>query len=322
MILPTNYQLKTFRNYALAGVCAVFVVLVIANIYTYFFTKKIYINKKAYYLKDGFPIFISEEEYINFVSSYPYDPGVELQIYKVKGGETLWSIKQCYGISIDTLLAANPYLESLELKPGQRIVIPAKNGVLFPFDDYYDVNNMKKLLGSKEKAKGNYKPKIYKIFSPDDMRLAFFENCRPVIVNKNIERIYKYKMAFADPVDTGFFTSMFGDRVDPIYGEGLEFHNGVDIATHAGTPIKAVRDGMVFFSGWKDGFGYTIIVQHDDGYTTFYAHCSRMFVKEGQWVKQGEVIGAVGSTGRSTGNHLHYTIYRHGKTLNPIKYLW
>jgi LysM repeat protein len=198
-----------------------------SQIFTPTFSPKKFISTKSLLSQGWFPIFISEEEYINFVSSYPYDPGVELQIYKVKGGETLWSIKQCYGISIDTLLAANPYLESLELKPGQRIVIPAKNGVLFPFDDYYDVNNMKKLLGSKEKAKGNYKPKIYKIFSPDDMRLAFFENCRPVIVNKNIERIYKYKMAFADPVDTGFFTSMFGDRVDPIYGEGLSFTMGL-----------------------------------------------------------------------------------------------
>jgi len=322
MILPTNYQLKTFRNYALAGLAAAVIVLVLTNIYTYFFTKKIFVKKGSYYLKEGFPIFTSEEDYINFISSYPYDPGVQFQIYKVKGGETLWSIKGAYGITIDTLLAANPHLENLELKKDQNIVIPLKNGVLFPFDDYRDVARMKKLLGSKSDAKGNYKPKIYKIFSPDDIRLAFFENARPVVVNNNIEKIYKYKLAFLDPVDTGFFTSMFGDRVDPVYGEGLEFHNGVDIATSAGTPIKAVRDGMVFFCGWKDGFGNTVIIQHHDGYTTFYAHCSRMFVKEGQWVKQGEVIAAVGCTGRSTGNHLHYTIYRHGKTLNPIKYLW
>ena len=115
---------------------------------------------------------------------------------------------------------------------------------------------------------------------------------------------------------------MFGERINPFYGEGYEFHNGVDIATHHGTPIRSARDGMVFFTGWKEGFGYTVIIQHYDGYTTFYAHCSKIFAKQGQWVKQGDVIAAVGSTGRSTGNHLHYTVYRHGVTLNPIKYLW
>ena len=322
MIMPTMYQLNMYKRYVIGAAVFFSLIILAGNIYTYFFTKKIYVNRSSYITKDGFPIFTNEKDYIDFISKYPYNPGVELQIYKATGNETLWSIKRAYGISIDTLISANPHLKNLELKAGQSIVIPLKNGALFPFDDYLDVSRMHKLSGLNFKVMGDYKPGIFRIFSPDDVRLVFFENARPQIVNNEIEKIFRYKMAFLDPVDTGFYTSMFGERVNPVYGEGYEFHNGIDIATHHGTPIKAVRDGIVFYSGWREGFGNTVIIQHYDGYTTFYAHCSKMLVKEGQWVKQGELIGNVGSTGRSTGNHLHYTIYRHGQTLNPLKYLW
>lgn len=322
MTMPTMYQLDMYKRYLIGALIFALLVIVSGNIISYIFIKKVYVNRDSYITKDGFPLFVTEKDYIEFISKYPYDTGVQLQVYKVTGNESLWTIKRAYGISIDTLISANPHLKELELKPGQSIIIPSKNGTLFAFDDYRDVSRMKELLGGNSKILGDYKPGIFRIISPDDMRIVFFEQARPHIVNNSIEKIYRYKMTFLDPVDTGFFTSMFGERVNPIFGEGYEFHNGVDIATHHGTPIKSARDGIVFFTGWKEGYGNTVIVQHYDGYTTFYAHCSKMFVKQGQWVKQGDVIAAVGSTGRSTGNHLHYTVYRHGVTLNPIKYLW
>lgn len=322
MTMPTMYQLDMYKRYLIGALIFALLVIVSGNIISYIFIKKVYVNRDSYITKDGFPLFVTEKDYIEFISKYPYDTGVQLQVYKVTGNESLWTIKRAYGISIDTLISANPHLKELELKPGQSIIIPSKNGTLFAFDDYRDVSRMKEILGGNNKILGDYKPGIFRIISPDDMRIVFFEQARPHIVNNSIEKIYRYKMTFLDPVDTGFFTSMFGERVNPIFGEGYEFHNGVDIATHHGTPIKSARDGIVFFTGWKEGYGNTVIVQHYDGYTTFYAHCSKMFVKQGQWVKQGDVIAAVGSTGRSTGNHLHYTVYRHGVTLNPIKYLW
>jgi len=322
MTMPTMYQLDMIKRYAIGAFIFAFLVIISGNIISYFFMKKVYVDRNSFITKDGFPLFVSEKDYIEFISKYPYNPGVQLQIYKVTGNESLWSIKRAHGISIDTLISANPHLKELELKSGQTIVVPSKNGTLFTFDDYRDVSRMNNLIGKNNSILGDYKPGIFSLVSPDDIRMVFFENARPQVVNDSINKIYKYKMTFLDPVDTGFFTSMFGERINPIFGEGNEFHNGVDIATHHGTPIKSVREGMVFFTGWKDGYGYTVIIQHYDGYTTFYAHCSKIFVKQGQWVTQGEVIAAVGSTGRSTGNHLHYTVYRHGVTLNPIKYLW
>ncbi len=322
MKMPTIYQLNQIKQFLIFTLISFFLIVLSGNIISYFFTKKITINPDAYIVKDGFPVFTSESDYIEFIKNYPFNPGVELTVYKITPGETLWSLRKKFNISIDTIISANPHLKGLDLTENSTIIVPSKNGALFTFDDYRDVGRMHSLMGGDNKILGDYKPKIFRIISPDDIRLAFFDKEKPMIVNNDIQKIYTYKMTFIDPLDSGFYTSMYGDRVNPVFGENIEFHNGIDIATRTGTPIKSVRKGMVFFSGWRDGFGNTVIIQHEDGYTSFYAHCSRVFVKQGQWINQGDQIAAVGSTGRSTGSHLHYTVIRHGKLLNPFKYLW
>ena len=316
---PTLYQINQIKNCILYLLFTFFLLIISGNIISYFFFKKITIDSRSYILKDGFPLFVSEKAYIDFIKNYPYDPGVKFTFYNTTPGETLWSLRKKFNISIDTIISANPHLKGLDLKNYDILVIPSKDGVLFTFDDYRDVIRMHQMMGNKNRVLGDYKPKLFRIFSPDDIRLVFFENEQPIIVNNDIQKIYAYKMTFSDPVTTGFYTSMFVDRV---FGDGVEFHNGVDIATKSGTPIRSARTGIVFSAGWREGFGNTVIVQHDDGYSTFYGHCLKIFVKEGQWVDQNEVIASVGSTGRSTGSHLHYTVIRHGKLLNPLKYLW
>jgi len=96
-------------------------------------------------------------------------------------------------------------------------------------------------------------------------------------------------------------------------------HLGTDFGARRGTPIMAAADGKVIFSGWKGGYGKVIEIKHADGYKTLYAHQSRLKAKVGQWVKKGEVIGYVGSTGRSTGPHLHFGLYKDGRAINPMK---
>jgi len=292
----------------------------LTNTISYFVTKKVYVNSNSYIIKNGFPIFISEKDYVDFIKSYPYNPGVNLTIYKITPGETLWTLRKRFNISIETIISANPHLKSFDLSEINTLIIPTRNGALFIFDDYRDVGRMHKMMGKANKISGDYKPRFYRIISPEDMRIVFFENEIPLVVNNDIQKIYAYKTIFMDPLDSsGHYTSMFGDRV---FGGNMEFHNGVDISMRNGSPIRAARSGIVFFSGWKEGYGYTVVIQHDDGYSTFYAHCSKLFVNEGDWVDQGEQIASVGSTGRSTGSHLHYVITRHGQLLNPFKYLW
>lgn len=107
----------------------------------------------------------------------------------------------------------------------------------------------------------------------------------------------------------GFVSSTFGKRDDPVYGGG-EFHNGVDFAAPKGSPIFAVADGVVAEATYaENSLGNHVRINHKNGYYTIYAHCNELKVKKGDIVKKGDVIGTVGSTGKSTGNHLHYEVH-------------
>jgi len=114
----------------------------------------------------------------------------------------------------------------------------------------------------------------------------------------------------------GRFTSGFGYRTNP----RTAFHQGIDIANSKGTPIKATADGTVEFAGTRNGYGLTIIINHGFGYKTLYGHTSEMLVKAGEKVKCGQVIAKMGSTGYSTGSHLHYEVLVNGTNVDPQKY--
>lgn len=122
------------------------------------------------------------------------------------------------------------------------------------------------------------------------------------------------------PVE-GEVSSPFGERIDPIDGEE-SFHPGIDICAPAGTPVRAAAAGIVVESGREEaGYGIEVLIDHGYGIETRYGHLRRTFVLEGQWVRQGQVIGTVGSTGRSTGPHLHYEVLVHQTPVNPAKFL-
>lgn len=118
----------------------------------------------------------------------------------------------------------------------------------------------------------------------------------------------------------GWFSHTYGWRNDPFTGK-RDFHSGVDIVASTGTKILAPADGVVSRVGTLPAYGKSIDLAHAQGYVTRYGHLSQSLVKPGQRLKRGDVIGRVGSTGRSTGPHLHYEVYRNGRTVNPWKYL-
>ena len=115
-------------------------------------------------------------------------------------------------------------------------------------------------------------------------------------------------------------TSSFGWRLHPILGYS-RFHSGIDFGASYGTLIRAADGGSVIFAGWYGGYGYTVIINHGGGVTTLYAHTSKLYVSEGQTVQPGEAIAAVGSTGLSTGPHLHFEVRKDGEPVDPIAYL-
>jgi murein DD-endopeptidase MepM/ murein hydrolase activator NlpD len=122
------------------------------------------------------------------------------------------------------------------------------------------------------------------------------------------------------PVD-GSISSGFGYRKTPLTGLGTERHRGLDFKAPHGTIVKNTARGKVIFSGRKGGYGNLVIVDHGQKYVTYYGHLSKLSVQKGQVIESNTVIGRVGSTGRSTGPHLHYEIRYNGEILNPIKFI-
>jgi murein DD-endopeptidase MepM/ murein hydrolase activator NlpD len=122
------------------------------------------------------------------------------------------------------------------------------------------------------------------------------------------------------PIIGGWISSHFGSRSDPFTGRGA-FHAGVDFAGKPGSKVIATGPGVVSFSGYKNGYGYVVEITHPTGYLTRYGHNSRNLVREGQAVQKGDAIAIIGSTGRSTGTHVHFEVERDGQTLNPMRYL-
>ena len=119
------------------------------------------------------------------------------------------------------------------------------------------------------------------------------------------------------PTDGGYISSPFGGRPNPFSGYGRDWHPGIDIAVDYGTPVYASAAGYVQQAGWYGGYGKYVRLSHDFGYETAYGHMSRLAVEAGSFVKKGEVIGYVGSTGYSTGPHLHFEVMKYGEQVNP-----
>ena len=122
------------------------------------------------------------------------------------------------------------------------------------------------------------------------------------------------------PSKNGWISSLFGYRTDPLNGK-KEFHEGIDFAGKLGTPITAVAAGIVTWSGPRYGYGNLIEISHGKGYITRYAHNSKNLVTVGEKVEKGEVIGLMGSSGRSTGPHVHFEVLHYGRYVDPRKYL-
>ncbi len=122
------------------------------------------------------------------------------------------------------------------------------------------------------------------------------------------------------PVKQGWISSGYGRRTDPFTGK-KKFHRGIDFAGKAGSEVLAVAAGVVVFSGWQRGYGNVVEIRHPDGYLTHYAHNRENLVKVGDRVEKGETIAILGSTGHSSGPHVHFEVRRNGKIINPARFI-
>ena len=239
-------------------------------------------------------------------------PELKFYTYRVKPGENFWVIMSKCSLDMDTLMSVNNLTSPFQVVTGATIYIPNMRGVIIPGENLktiYSVMNTEKINIKYVKA----------VNKSDTLDKKFvFIPCGKI---STIERSLFLGTAFFSPIQYGKATSGFGTRRNPFNDRRTEFHKGIDLGCHTGTPVHSARKGEVVFSGYDEGYGNLVVVEHEFGYRSYYGHLSKRLVKAGQSVKPGETIALSGNTGRSTGPHLHFEIRKNGRAMNPMTFL-
>lgn len=245
----------------------------------------------------------------------------EIITYTVKPKDTIYDIAIEYGIDVDTILWANNLTQRSIIKPGQKLLIPPVSGVIHIVKKGDSISRIAKIY----KAKIQDIKKFNNIDENTILRIG-----QKIIVpgGKKPVKIYlskKYKRFISKYIPKvkntpGFLWPNSCRRISQ-YFKGWR-HAGIDIACRKGSPIRAAADGIVEKAGWNSwGYGYRVVIRHSNKVKTLYAHMlSNLQVYPGQKVKKGQIIGYEGSTGRSTGPHLHFEIIINGRRVNPLNY--
>ena len=224
-------------------------------------------------------------------------------------------ISKKIGVNLDTLVSVNKISNANKLRPGEKIIIPNRNGLL------YTISKGDSLEGIIDK----YEMQLDKVLTFNKINDINNINVGDEIFLPGAkytleERIDKFGQMFSLPTKVTRISSLFGYRVHPITKARTK-HMGVDIPGSLDTPIYASRSGKVIFAGYSGGYGNLVIVRHDKGYTTYYGHLNKITTRVGAKVGQGTMIGKMGSTGNSTGCHLHFEVRRNGIALNPVDFI-
>jgi len=291
------------------------------------------------------PVEVKPEEINSFEEAKAkiYAKENESTIIEVQKGDNLWNIAKVNEISIEELEVLNPEINPEKIFPGDKLVVKPFKPVLdviielentvveiIPFKvtqekDSTMYRNQKKTI--KEGTEGE-KEVTYSIILTNGYQSSLDiinEEILKEPVNAIVKVGTKTTVSRGGSVNYGVvqgkrISSSYGSRVHPVTGR-RSFHDGVDIAAAHGNGVYAYSNGRVVEAGWNGGYGYNIVVDHGNGLKTRYAHLSKISVKAGQKVETGQRIGSVGSTGVSTGSHLHFEVIKNGKTTNPLNYI-
>ena len=276
---------------------------------------------------------------------------VKMTTYVVKKKDTIYTVSKKTGVKVELIIENNPDINKKKLKVGDKLKIPSKNGM------YYTVRKGETLSNIAEKYNVRVKDIVKvnelqskkvktgtKIFIENpDMSFAKKTEIKKIeketlkLSKKSIKFKNAAKMAKAEreeiqeeiaesgggsfkwPCSWKGVSSPYGSRLHPVLRRYI-FHEGVDLKGRTGDPVYAAKSGVVTYSGWMSGYGKLIIIDHGNGYSTRYAHLSSISASKGESVERGSYIGAIGSTGRTTGPHLHFEIRKNGSTVDPMKY--
>ena len=209
-------------------------------------------------------------------------PNQDGMFYTMRKGEKIESVCKRYQVDLERTRQVNPTVDLVSLKPGNEIFLP----------------------GARPEAVAEVKVEGKKA---------------RLVPAKDKGAPQKGARSYRWPV-MGRINSPFGWRRHPVTRR-RDFHTGIDIKADRGMVIRSARDGRVAYSGWMGGYGKVVVVEHAGGQSTLYAHCSTLLVAQGSKVSQGQNIARVGTTGRSTGPHLHFEVRRGNSPVNPLQYL-
>ncbi len=238
--------------------------------------------------------------------------------YRIKKGDMIGFIAEEFGVTQDTIISVNNIHSSRLIQIGQYIKIPSMPGIL------YTVKNDGETVSTIAEK--------YKVDAEKCSRVNYLGLTEPLAAGKSLfvphaelDWVTRQEIngdLFIKPIRSRFyFTSYFGWRVNPFDASKRTYHNGIDMACPKGTNIYAALPGKVVQAGYSEIYGNYAIVAHHSGYKTLYGHMSETLVHAGMYVDTNTRIGRVGNTGMSTGPHLHFTVYKNGRPVNPA-YLW
>lgn len=243
-----------------------------------------------------------------------YLGGINENMHTVTSGDTLSEIALKYNIKVGTLISYNGIDDVRRIVPGTALKIPSYDGVRYvvrPGD------NLSKIAA-------NNGISINEVLDANNLESALIKPGDVLFLPGASISDYEYKKATGTLIiypTKGRLTSPFGYRSDPFTGL-RRFHYGIDIANIKGTAIIAAMDGVVLnVENRPAGYGKYIVIRHDRGYQTLYGHLDTIAVREGQRVRQGQSLGSMGSTGRSTGSHLHFALYKNNRPVDPLSVL-
>jgi murein DD-endopeptidase MepM/ murein hydrolase activator NlpD len=233
--------------------------------------------------------------------------------YSVKNGDSISKIAAAHSISIDAIIASNSITNVRRLRAGEMLRIPNIDGIPYTVKKGDTLSGISTAQGVPLEAILDANDIQYDAITPGSV--IFIPGARM----KTEELKLALGELFIYPI-RGRLTSPYGWRNDPISGV-RRYHAALDLAAPTGTPIKAAMDGRVVTLGFNSVYGKYIIMNHGNGFQTLYAHMNATSVGQGAYIQQGAKIGEVGSTGYSTGPHLHFAVFKNGKAVNPLEFL-
>lgn len=259
---------------------------------------------------------LADDGSILTASSVGIHESVTFKTYTVKAGDSISTISRKFGLSnISTLIAVNDISNVRTLRSGQKLKIPSTDGLIYKVQPGDSLNALSV----------RYHVSVEEILDANDLASDTLAKGMELFIPGAKMDASSLKKAmgelFVYPITAAWrLTSKFGPRKDPFTGVASS-HTGIDMACPTGTPIRAAMSGTVVYSGWSNVFGNYVIINHGNGYQSLYGHMAKITVKKGQSVDQTSKIGLVGSTGYSTGPHLHFTVYKNGKLVDPLSLL-